>query len=267
MLLALDIGNSNIEIGLFRMSDKPVGEALASFRIKTRHHMTADEFGVLVKSLVLHGDLSGETFAAVVCSSVVPSLDEVIREMAWKYFKLPVMFVDHRMAAGLLFQYDNPSEVGADRLVNAVAVRELYGGPAVIVDFGTATTFCALSEDEKYLGGVIAPGLASGLETLVEKAAKLPSIDLAVPDRVLGKDTISGMRSGIVYGAIGALEYIIEKLVEELSFSKHRVIATGGFSRLIFSESQMIDHFEPYLTLKGLEIIYYQNLALGLGEF
>jgi len=249
------------------MSDAPVGEALASFRIKTRRHMTSDEFGVLVKSLVQHGDLSGETFGAVVCSSVVPSLDEVIREMAWKYFKRNVLFVDYRSAAGLTYQYGNPAEIGADRLVNAVAVREIYGGPAIIVDFGTATTFCALSENQEYLGGVISPGLASSLETLVEKAAKLPSIELSVPERVLGKDTVSGMQSGIVYGAIGALEYIIQKLIEELRFSECRVIATGGFSRLVFSESKVIDEFEPYLTLKGLEIIYYQNNPEGIEDF
>ncbi len=259
MLLAIDIGNSNTVIGLFPLGQKAHGKPIDSFRTETHRKMTVDEWGVLIQSLLSHSPSGSMEIKSLICSSVVPSLNQAIAEMAEKYFRSPVLFVTHRIDTGLVFKYPNPSEIGADRIVNAVAVDVIYGGPALIVDFGTATTYCALSKDHEYLGGVIAPGLSTSMEALTAKSAKLPSIDLERPDSLLGKSTLHAMRSGIYFGTVYALEGFISRLRKELFFEDAQVIVTGGFSQLIRSGTGTIDIIDPQLTLKGLEILYYKN--------
>ncbi|GMT49418.1 MAG: type III pantothenate kinase [bacterium] len=261
MLLAIDVGNSNTVIGLFPLGQKAHGKLIDNFRIETHRKMTGDELGVIIQSLISHSLSQSKVIQSLICSSVVPSLNQVITEMAEKYFHSSVFFVTHRSDTGLVFQYPNQSEIGADRIVNAVAADVIYGGPALIVDFGTATTYCALSRDHEYLGGVIAPGLSTSMEALTAKSAKLPGIDLEKPDSLLGKSTIHAMRSGIYFGAIYALEGIISQLREELSFKDAQVIVTGGFSQLITSGTKAIDIIDSQLTLKGLEILYYKNCS------
>ena len=253
MILVFDVGNTNIVLGVFDQ-DKLV----TSWRIATNRRHTADDLGVLVKNLFYFRGLEMSDVEALVMSSVVPPLTPAIVEMCKRYFGRGPLVVGPGVKTGMPIRYENPREVGADRIVNAVSVASRYGVPAIIVDFGTATTFCAVSRSGEYLGGAIAPGIGISTEALFEKAAKLPRIELVKPDQVIGKNTVASMQSGIYYGYLGQLEGIVHRFKKEIG-DDAVVVATGGLAPLICSETDCVDYIDPDITLWGLKIIYERN--------
>jgi type III pantothenate kinase len=261
MLLTIDIGNSNIVLGLFNEK-----ELAGEWRITSHPYRTVDEYAILMEDFFSLKKILPDQITRVILSSVVPPLTPVFKEISEKYFAVSPLVVTDRLRLGLRFRYENPAEIGADRLVNAVAGLHLYGAPLIIVDFGTATTFCSLSKEGEYRGGVIAPGLNISAEALFQRAAKLPRIELIRPETVIGKDTVSSMQSGILFGYVGLVEKLILKIREETR-EKARVIATGGLASLIAPETSLIDEVNPNLTLEGLRIIYELNKKKsGKGE-
>ncbi len=254
MLLAVDVGNTNIVLGVYEGDNLKL-----SWRISTNRQQTGDEYGVILKNLFSQAGLDGNCLTGIIISSVVPPLMLSLEEMALRYFNIEPMVVGPGIKTGLNIIMDNPREVGADRIVNAVAGFELYGGPLIIVDFGTATTFDAISERGDYLGGAIAPGISISTEALFQRAAKLPRVELVKPKRVIGRDTITSMQSGIIYGFVGQVDGIVRRMCREFDKSP-RVIATGGLARLIANESETLEIVNPMLTLEGLRIIYQRNI-------
>lgn len=253
MLLAIDVGNTHIMLGICRED-----EIRVYWRLATRKESTEDELGMVVKDLLISSGYEPAAVEAVAISSVVPPLMYSLERMAAKYFQVKPLVVGPGIKTGLNILMDNPREVGADRIVNAVSAYNLYGGPLVIVDFGTATTFCAISSRGDYLGGVIAPGIGISLEALFQRAAKLPRVEIIRPPRVIGTDTVSSMQSGIVFGFVGQVDGIVRRMIEELDGSP-RVVATGGFANLIARETDTIDLVNPLLTLEGLRFIHKFN--------
>ncbi len=254
MLLTIDVGNTHVMLGIFKQD-----KIIVYWRLATRKDSTEDELGMIVKSLFLNSYLELKDVDSIAISSVVPPLMYSLERMSIKYFGIAPLIIGPGIKTGLNILYDNPREVGADRIVNAVAAFNKYKCPLIIVDFGTATTFCAVSEKGEYLGGAIAPGIGISMEALFEKAAKLPRVEILRPQRIIGKDTVSSMQSGIVYGFVGQVDGIVGRMIEEFS-DRPKVIATGGFASLIASESETIDKVEPMLTLEGLKIISDLNL-------
>lgn len=254
MLLVFDIGNTQIVVGVFDDG----GWLAADWRLATDRQKTVDEYGIIMKSLFLDRGLNFSKINGAIISSVVPPLTNSIVQMAEKYFEVTPLVVGPGIKTGLSIKYDNPREVGADRVVNAVAGLKLYGSPLIIVDFGTATTFCALGTNGDYLGGAIAPGLGIAAEALFLRTAKLPRVELIKPKTVIGKNTIVSMQSGLVYGYIGLVESLIKRIKAEIG-AEPKVIATGGLAELISSETKLIDKVNPYLTLEGLHEIYQLN--------
>lgn len=253
MLLTIDIGNSNIVLGLFQKK-----HLIGEWRISTHPHKTVDEYAILMEDLFSLKKILPEEIRGAIISSVVPPLTPIFKEISVKYFNTDPKVVTTQIKLGLTFQYENTAEIGADRIVNAVAGFHFYGGPLIIVDFGTATTFCSLSKKGVYRGGAIAPGLNISAEALFQRAAKLPRIELVKPDRVIGTDTITSMQSGIIFGYVGLVEKLIQQIKKETK-ENGTVIATGGLSGLIASETRAIDKVHPHLTLEGLRIIYDLN--------
>ena len=253
MLLAVDVGNTNIMVGVF--DDR---EITVCWRLATDWNSTEDELGMTIKSLLQHSGLSAGDISAVAISSVVPPLIYSLEKMAQKFFGVKPLLVRPDMQTGLEIHLDNPQELGADRIVNALAGFNLYGGPLIIVDFGTATTFCAISEKGHYLGGAIAPGIGISVEVLFEKAAKLPRVELVCPPAVIGKNTIASLQSGIIYGFVGQVDGIVQRMAAEFA-TPPLVVATGGFASLIARESKTIVQVNPLLTLEGLYIIHRQQ--------
>ncbi len=253
MLLAVDIGNTNIVLGLFRER-----EILHHWRIGTRRDGTADEYGVLVKNLFEVRGVAQSAVTAAIVASVVPPLQSVFEEMTSIHFQVTPLVVGPGIRTGMPILYDNPREVGADRIVNAVAAYETYGGPAIVVDFGTATTFDAVSAKGEYLGGVIAPGIGISSEALFERAAKLPRVDIVRPKGVIGKNTVGSMQAGLFYGYIGLVDGIVRRMVKEME-REPAVVGTGGFAHLILAESETVQRIDPLLSLKGLQILYDRN--------
>ncbi|MBI3594796.1 MAG: type III pantothenate kinase [Nitrospirae bacterium] len=253
MLLTVDIGNSNIVLGLFQKK-----LLMGEWRISSQPYRTVDEYAILMEDLFSLKKFLPDEIDRVILSSVVPPLTPVFKEISEKYFHTDPMVVTDQLKLGLSFCYENPGEIGADRMVNAVAGFQLYGGPLIIVDFGTATTFCSISKKGEYRGGVIAPGLQISAEALFQRAAKLPRIELVKPEKVIGKDTITSMQSGIILGYVGLVEKLIEKIKKETG-EKAKVIATGGLAGLIAPETRSIDQVNPNLTLEGLRIISELN--------
>ncbi len=253
MILVFDVGNTNTVIGVFE------GERLATqWRIRTDTMKTADEYGMMLRSLFDSRDLSMKDVDAVVISSVVPSL---MMEMEWmtdKYFHCKPLVVEPGIKTGLSIKYDNPREVGADRVVNAVAAFHKYGGPLIIIDFGTATTFCVLNDHGEYLGGAIAPGIKISTEALVNRASKLPRVELVKPKSIIGRNTINSMQAGIIYGFVGQVEGIVNRMKKEIG-DDPRVVATGGLAAIIARETDAIDIIDEYLTLDGLRMVYEMN--------
>ncbi|MGB7604664.1 MAG: type III pantothenate kinase [Lutisporaceae bacterium] len=254
MILVIDVGNTNTVLGLYR------DEKLLDFwRISTDTSKTSDEYGMLIKQLFVHHNYSFDDMEALIISSVVPPLMYTLEHMTRKYFKREPLIVGPGIKTGMNIKIDNPKEVGADRIVNAVAGFEIYGGPLIIVDFGTATTYCAISKSGEYLGGAISPGIRISMDALYEKTAKLPRVELIKPESVICKNTIASIQSGVIYGYIGQVDYIVRRMKKELGADNAKVIATGGLSKLIASESETIDVVNGLLTLEGLRIIYDRN--------
>lgn len=253
MILVFDVGNTNIVLGIFKEEELAV-----SWRIGTDTRRTADDLGMLVKNLFDAGGLSFCDIEAVVISSVVPPMTPVLTEMCRHYFRREPLVVGPGVKTGMPIRYENPREVGADRIVNAVAAYQRHGGPLIVVDFGTATTFCAISAAGEYLGGAIAPGIGISTEALFERAAKLPRIELLRPQQVIGKNTVASMQSGIYFGFIGQVDGIVARMKEELGGSVS-VVATGGLAELICEGARSVDRVDLFLTLWGLKIIYERN--------
>lgn len=252
LTLALDIGNTNISIGAFEGK-----ELIKHWRVATDHNKETDEYGILIIQLLSHDLIKPRDINGVVVSSVVPRLLKPICEMSQRYFQVEPLVVSSQLNLGLELRCDNPWEVGTDRIANAVAAHEEYKGKIIVVDFGTSTNFDVVSEDGAYIGGAIAPGISISSEALFQRAAKLPKVEITRPQSVIGKNTIACMQSGFYFGFKGQMEEIIRQIKSELGDeARVRVIATGGFSSLIASDSKLVDTIDPNLTIKGLRIIY-----------
>jgi len=253
MLLAMDVGNTTIEVGLFRAE-----ELLRSWKIKTDRGKTSDEYGVLILNLFQASGFRPEKIEAAIISSVVPPLTPLFQDIGRDLFNVEALVVGPGLRTGMPILYENPQEVGADRVVAAVAAFEKYGGPTIVVDFGTATTFDAVSEKGEYLGGAIAPGIQISAEALSMKTARLPRIEIRKPVKAVGRTTVSSMQAGLFFGYIGLVTNIISEIVKEIGKGA-RVVATGGFGERISSEIPAITAYEPSLVLEGLRIIYDRN--------
>jgi len=253
MILTMDIGNTNIKCAIFDGS-----EMLNYWRISTNRTMTSDEYGMLMLNLFTHNKLETSKIGGIVISSVVPTINYTIDHMCMTYFGMQPMFVAPGIKTGIHIKYDNPRELGSDRIANAVAAYELYGGPCIFIDFGTATSFGVVSEKGEFLGGAICPGLKVTADAIVERTAKLPRFELLKPPTVIGKNTISNLQSGILYGHIGQVNYLINRMKEELGCDC-KVVATGGMAVMIREDAPEINYFDGLLTLKGLRLIYEKN--------
>lgn len=258
MIFVLDTGNTNTVLGVFK-DDILIHE----WRIKTDRHKTEDEFGMLIKSLFDHKGISFSQFKGVIISSVVPPIMVALEKMCNIYFNIePLVIGRENVNPFLKICYPNPEEIGADRIVNAVSAIEEFDVPLIIIDFGTATTFCYINEQKEYIGGVIAPGIKISMEALYDKASKLPKIEIQQPPRILGASTVTAMQSGVFYGYIGLVDGIVERIKGETKTTP-TVIATGGLAALLAEESSTIDHVDQHLTLKGLYLIYQKNTTLN----
>lgn len=256
MLLVIDVGNTNIVAGVF--DDK---ELVCHWRFSTDRIKTADEYGILLRSMFNYTRMPMDQIKAIIISSVVPPLIVPLCHMCERYFELTPMVVGPGIKSGISLRYDNPREVGADRIVNAVAAFDKYskkGMPMIIVDFGTATTFCALLPTGEYLGGAIAPGIGISTEALFQRTAKLPRIELIKPKNVISRNTVNAMQAGVIYGFVGQMDGIVRHMKEELGGNAF-VVATGGFANTMAAESDSIDVVEPFLTLDGLRILHEKN--------
>jgi type III pantothenate kinase len=256
MVLVLDVGNTHIVLGVYRDG----GEILNHWRVSTDRHKTEDEYGMIFLSLLSNAGISAKDITGGVIASVVPPLSPILEKAVQKYFRRTPLMVGPGTKTGVNIKYENPKEVGPDRIAHAIAALHKYGGPAIVVDFGTATTFDAISKDGDYLGGAIAPGVLTALDALFERAARLPRIELAKPQFAIGKTTVQSMQSGMVYGFAGLVDGLIARIAKEIG-GNPRVIATGGLAKMVAPESQAIQAVDPFLVLDGLFLIYEKNLG------
>ena len=262
MLLAFDVGNTNIVLGVFKD-----GEMVTNWRLETDNRKSADEYGMVIHQLFQYENLDVNEVEDVIISTVVPSILYTLQHLSQKYFDTRAIVIGPGIKTGLVVKYDNPKQVGADRIVKAVAAHAKYGGPLIVIDLGTATTFCAITAKAEYIGGTIAPGLKISSDALFEKTAKLPKVELEEPGSVICRNTINSMQSGLVYGHMGLVEFIVKKMKRELaeyckgeiSEEDIKVIATGGLATLVNSGVDCIDYVDKLLTLEGLEMIYRKN--------
>jgi type III pantothenate kinase len=269
MLLALDVGNTNTVLGLYSLAatGSAQRELAAHWRVSTHRTQTADEYGVLFSNLFnLHG-LATKDVRHIIISSVVPPVESTLAQVCESYFQVKPLFVEPGIKTGMPVLVDNPAELGADRLVNAIAAYEKYGGPAIVVDFGTATTFDVVSASGEYLGGVISPGLGISADALFSRAARLGRVDIKRPPKVIGTTTVTHLQSGLYYGYIGLVDGILARMIEEMSgvatvsgeSGAPRIIATGGLARLIAEGSRYIETIDDLLTLDGLRLVFERN--------
>lgn len=253
MLLVIDAGNTNVTLGVFRGSD-----LLAQWRLTTDHDRSSDEYGAQVRKLFEVAGIDVKEIDGVVIASVVPPVNPSLTRIVEELFGLTPLFVDHTTDTGLKILYDSPSDLGADRIVDAVAAVTKYGAPCIVVDFGTATTFNAVNEAREYLGGVIAPGVMIAAEALFSRAAKLPRVEIKEPEKVIGSSTVGAMQSGLYYGYVGLVDRVLAQMIAEMG-TKPRVIATGGLAMPVASASKFIEKIDATLILDGLRFIYERN--------
>lgn len=254
MLLVFDIGNTNMVLGVYK--DK---ELICNFRIGTDKSKTSDEYGVIIRQLFDYEGISLKNIQDVIISSVVPEVMHSLENFSFKYCAKEPIIVGPGVKTGINIKYENPQQVGADRIVNAVAGYEKYGGPLILIDFGTATTFCAVSQKGEYLGGAISPGIKISSEALFQRASKLHKVEIAKPKGAIGKNTTWAMQSGIVFGYAGLVDNIVAMMKEELGSDDVNVVATGGLAPLICAETKTVKIVDKFLTLEGLRIIYERN--------
>ena len=253
MLLIIDLGNTNLTIGLFDND-----ELKAHWRLATDHKRMPDEYGLQLHSLLQNCNCLDEQLEGVVLSSVVPPLTERIQQACSNYLNLEPLIVNADLKLNIQIKYDNPQAVGADRIADAVAVQEIYGGPACVIDFGTATTFNALDARQSYLGGAILPGIGTAADALVSHTAKLPSVELKAPPSVIGSNTQHALQAGLIFGYVAIVEGLVARFRKQLG-DDMQVIATGGHVNKIADHTQAIDHVDPWLTLTGLRLIWNMN--------
>lgn len=254
MILTMDIGNTNMKAALFE------GMEMKNYwRLSTDRKRSSDELGILLMNLLNYNKVDPKCIEGIMISSVVPQVNFTVEHMCHNYFGIEPLKIGPGIKTGINIKYENPRELGSDRIANAVAAYELYGGPCITIDFGTATSYGVVSEKGEFLGGAICPGLRLAAEALTEHAAKLPRFELAKPESVIGRNSVTGMQAGIVYGYIGQVNYLVERMKRELGAPHAKVIATGGLSVLVAEESNAIDVMDGLLTLKGLCLIYAKN--------
>lgn len=251
MILTLDVGNTNMTGGVFKDD-----EIIATFRMTTKIPRTSDEYGMVLFNLLQQNDIKPKDIKDAIICSVVPDVMHSLASAMIKYLNIKPIIVGPDIETGLRISLPNPRQVGADRIVDAVAAYELYGGPVLVMDYGTATTYDLVDETGTFVGGITAPGIAISAKALWEDAAKLPKIEIAKPENVIGNDTISSMQSGLVYGQIGQAEYLIKKVKEESNLENIKVVATGGLGRIISEGTDAIDIYDANLTLKGIYLVY-----------
>ena len=254
MLLVIDVGNTNITLGVFKKE-----ELLGTFRMTTKLPRTSDEYGIMLKELIERQGISSKDINAVIIASVVPDIMHSLGSAMIKYFGIKPVIVSAGIKTGIRIVTENPKQVGADRIVDAVAAYTLYGGPVIVIDFGTATTYDSVGPDATFEGAVIAPGIRTSAQAMWGQAAMLPAIEIKKPDTILAKETVSSMQAGIVFGQIGQVEYIVERIRRESGYRDAKVVASGGLGNIIARETEAIDVYDPQLTLKGLRIIYEKN--------
>ena len=254
MIYTMDVGNTNIKTALFEGD-----EMKYSWRISTNRIYTSDEYGLILSGLFSHAGLSMDCVDGIIMSSVVPTINYTLEHMCKDYFGKTPMVIAPGIKTGINLKYENPRELGSDRIANAVAAQAEYGGPCIFIDFGTATTFGAIDASGAFAGGCICPGLKLTSEALVSGTAKLPRFELVRPENVIGRTTVTNLQAGVIYGYIGQVEYLIRKFRKELNAPDALVVATGGMALLVAEEDGIIDKLDGYLTLKGLRLIYERN--------
>ena len=254
MILTMDVGNTNIKTALFD------GEVMVKYwRISTNRSYTSDEYGLILLGLFAHDQCNISEVEGIMISSVVPTINFTLEHMCQNYFNCQPKFVAPGIKTGVNIKYDNPRELGSDRIANAVACAHEYGAPSIFIDFGTATTFGAIDENGNFAGGCICPGIKLTSEALVNGTAKLPRYELIKPDKIIGKTTVSNLQAGLIYGYIGQVDYIVQRMRKELNAPDAFVVATGGMALLIAEDEKIINKLDGLLTLKGLRLLYERN--------